>query len=113
MASFRKDKNGDIIYDGIDDYDTTPVKDWVSFKLPPTTLMGDSIQAFKINDHIFAPDIEHRMPPKYAEHLQILLDKLQKEAVRRLRPQADMEAVQQQANYGSYAGAAQYIQSGS
>ena len=83
------------IEDFSDDFDTVPRDEWVNFTVPAEDLMGNSLDTPKINSHEFPPG-EHQMPPKYAEHLKILLDGAQKEAVRRLQPKKDIRALLQQ-----------------
>jgi len=91
-----------------DDFITVPRDEWVYVEVPAETLMGDNFPPIQINGHRFnvaagAASNITQAPPAYAEHVKVLIEGVQREAVRRLRPNKDIRALRQQASGGSRA----------
>lgn len=108
MADFVRDKEGKILSTFSDDFDTVPRSKWEPVTIPAETVMGDAFPSPSINNHKFAAGQEHMAPPSYVEHLKLLIDRHQKDSIRRLRPTADLESIQQQAGLGNSPAAIRY-----
>lgn len=79
-----------------DDFDTVPFSEWVNVRIPAETVMGDPFPDIGINSHSWGAGFEGPVPPKYAEHINVLIEGVQREAVRRLQPKKDIRALRQQ-----------------
>ena len=92
------------IEDFRDDFDVVPESEWVFAEVPAEDVMGDAFPTIRINDHAFEPGFNEPVPPKYAEHIKILIAGHNAESVRRLQPKKDMRAIRQQAGAGNIKG---------
>ena len=87
----------------VDDFESVPREEWVNFTVPSETVVGDAFPApIRINQHEFHVGL-NTAPPKYAEHVAIIVAGVQREAVRRLQPKKDLVALKQQMGSGSQA----------
>lgn len=87
-----------------DDFDTVKRSDFVPVSIPAEDLMGHPFPTIRINAHGFNGGAEYMVPPKYAEHINLLVARVNKDAIRLLRPLADTESLQQQAGGGADGG---------
>lgn len=79
-----------------DDYLDVPRSEWVFASVPTETYMGETFPTVRINGYVFEPGFNDLAPPKYAEHVKEIVRGVQAEAVRRLRPNQDVNAILQQ-----------------
>lgn len=87
-----------------DDFETVPKEEWVFVEVPQEDLMGNPFPTIRINGHEFKHSVPPvTAPPTYAEHVKEIIDNVQRQAVRRLRPNQDIKALRQQAGGGSNA----------
>ena len=85
----------------IDDFDAVPREEWVFANVPVETIMGDPFPTVRINVHEFKAGFKEVVPPSYAEHITIIVNGHQKEAMRRLQPKKDIRSLLQQAGTGN------------
>jgi len=84
-----------------DDFEQVPRENWIPVMVPSEDLMGHTFPNPRINSHEFEAGQEHMVPPSYAETLNIIIARANKDAVRLLRPTADIESLRQQAGGGA------------
>ena len=95
-----KEKVVQEVEEFVDDFESVPREEWVNFSVPFETVVGDVFPSpIRINGHEFHSG-QNVAPPEYAQHVAIIIEGVQREAVRRLQPKKDLKALRQQAGSG-------------